>query len=148
MVGFLGGAMHVDRPQEVLNRPSAAQVQQAIAAFSAASPALIATHSCPAGIGVGMRGSDAFVQSMHDHVRRAGIDPGPPGDCGEPGLSTLWNGLAPRPPLWVFGHFHRFHEARVGTTHFVSCPALGQPGPVLIWDSADGKLNIHTPEYR
>lgn len=147
-VGFLGGALHIDRPQEAANRPSPSEIRLAIANFSATRPLLIVTHSCPAGIGIGMRGNNAFAQQLHDHVRRVGIDPGPPDDCGEPGLRELWEALPARPATWVFGHFHYFHEAHIGNTHFVSCAALGEPGPLLIWDSRSHQIERHAPLNR
>lgn len=146
-IGFLGGALHVDRPQESDNRPSADDIQGAIHIFSAQRPALIATHSCPAGIGIGMRGSDGFTQALHDHVRRAGIDPGPPDDCGEPGLTDLWHALPTPPRLWVFGHFHHFHDRSLGQTRFLSCPALSAANELLIWDNSRDEI-IHTQPYR
>lgn len=146
-IGFLGGALHVDRPQEQANRPSAAEIQHAIGEFSAHRPQLIATHSCPAGIGIGMRGSDGFARALHDHVRRAGIDPGPADDCGEPGLTELWHALPEKPALWVFGHFHSFHDSLVGTTRFISCPLLLPGAPFLLWDSQSKEISFHTPPH-
>lgn len=146
-VGFLGGAMHIDRPQESANRTSPAEIRQAIAHFSAARPQLIATHSCPAGIGIGMRGNDALTQQLHINVLRAGIDPGPPDDCGETGLRELWEALPVRPACWVFGHFHYFHEARVGSTRFMSCPPLSETAEILLWDSLSGAIETFTPQY-
>jgi hypothetical protein len=144
-VGFLGGAMHIDRPQEAANRTSPAEIREAITRFSVARPRLIATHSCPAGIGIGMRGNDALAQQLHIHVLRAGIDPGPPDDCGEAGLRELWEALPIRPACWVFGHFHYFHEARVGGTRFMSCAPLSETGMILLWDSRSGEIEAHAP---
>lgn len=142
-VGFLGGAMHIDRPQEDANCASPLEISHAITRFSAARPQLIATHSCPSGIGIGMRGNDALAQQLHTHVLRAGIDPGPPDDCGEPGLRELWDALPVRPAYWVFGHFHYAHEARVGNTHFISCAPLSETGAILLWDSLSGAIKAH-----
>lgn len=146
LAGFLGGAMHVDRRQEALNRPTPEQIQTALDTFNAARPELIFTHSCPSGIGIGMRGSDAFARSVHEYVRQAGIDPGPPDDCGEPGLQALWNGLARKPRLWVFGHFHRYHQATIQNTLFLGCPALEESLPMVVWDSHTWHAEIHDRE--
>ena len=142
-VGFLGGAMHIDRPQESANRTSPTEIRHAIARFSAAQPQLIVTHSCPAGIGIGMHGNDALAELLHIHVLRAGIDPGPTDDCGETGLRELWDALPVRPACWVFGHFHTFHDSRVGETRFLCCPALPDLDTLPIWDSHTGEITLH-----
>jgi len=139
-IGFLGGAFHVDRPQEELNRPSALELERARRNFEVRRPDLIATHSCPAGIGVGMQANPQFVQGMADYVRKVGIDPGPQGDCGEPGLTELWQRLAHRPKLWAFGHFHQEHHAQVQGTHFFCVPSTRRDPRTLIWETRSGEL--------
>ena len=156
MCGFLGGAMHVDRPQEPANRPSTSEVKLALQVFAAARPTVIVTHSCPPGIGIGMRASEQFARGVHDYVRRAGIDPGPADDCGEPALERFWQALVTKPALWVFGHFHVFHERMVGNTRFICCPPLDLQDYLLVWDSESGdihkcilnwQINNRQPEY-
>jgi len=147
-VGFMGGALHVDRPQNhnllagmpnyILRR----QREQAVELFNREKPELIATHSCPAGIGVGVRGVPDFEHGIAEHVVKAGFDPGPADDCGETELGHLWRGLSYRPRGWVFGHFHRAHEAVVGDTNFV-CVGDGLSSlrqTLVLWDTEERKL--------
>jgi hypothetical protein len=100
------------------NWVSGADVDRAVAAYTATPPDLLVTHSCPARIGVGMVGAPSLADDVEHFVRRAGFSSGPSHDCGEGGLTDLWNRLPRRPALWVFGHFHRVHQRRVGDTIF------------------------------
>ncbi len=151
-VGFLGGALHVDRPQRhnvfsrapnyILRR----QREAAAALFNRERPELIVTHSCPARIGIGLRGAHHHEHAIGQHIRAAGFDPGPQADCGETELGKLWYGLAYRPRAWGFGHFHRAHEATIEGTRFV---CLGDPfdssgGTLVLWDTEERKL-LHCP---
>lgn len=147
-VGFLGGALHVDRPQKqtvfgwfpnyILRR----QREQAMGLFNREQPELIVTHSCPAGIGIGVRGSTDMMHGVAEYVVKAGFDPGPEDDCGEMELAALWRGLTYRPRGWVFGHFHQALETRVGDTCF-ACVSdaldLGHHERVL-WDTEEKML--------
>lgn len=143
-IGFVGGALNADRRQEwagrwlatadgrpPLNRrrtPKSpvwanwvrdADVDRAVELFSRETPDLLVTHSCPAGIGVGMEGAVPLIDDVERFITRAGHFSGPFHDCGEGGLSHLWTRLSQRPPLWVFGHFHRIHKRTVSGTQFV-----------------------------
>lgn len=147
-VGFLGGALHVDRPQ---NRHAAHRTanyilreerERAAALFNRERPDLLVTHTCPAGIGVGIAGQDALAQGIAEHIVGAGFDPGPADDCGEAELTALWRDLAYRPRAWVFGHFHRSHNAIVEGTRFV---CAGDDLSVLretitLWDADERAL--------
>jgi hypothetical protein len=147
-VGFLGGALHVDRPQKhnwlsgfpnyILRRNR----DQAVALFNRERPELIVTHSCPARIGIGLRSSTEMQQGVAEHIAAAGFDPGPADDCGEVELSGLWCELAYKPRAWVFGHFHRAHEATIEGTRFVSV-SVELEGPsrrLAIWDTEEKRL--------
>lgn len=143
-IGFLGGALHADRRQEwegqwkstadggVLqgkrwvprdpawaNWVTKGDVERSIASFSAKLPDLIVSHSCPAGIGVGMVGAVPLIEDVKRFVTRAGHYGGPFRDCGEGNLREVWDRLQARPPLWIFGHFHRIHDRMVAGTRFV-----------------------------
>jgi predicted phosphodiesterase len=147
-VGFLGGALHVDRPQKhnllsrfpnyILRRHR----EQAVALFNREKPDLIVTHSCPSGIGIGVRGSADLEQGVAEHISGAGFDAGPQDDCGEAELAELWRGLRYRPRGWVFGHFHCAHEAVVEGTRFVcvgdNLDMLRQA--LVLWDTEEKKL--------
>lgn len=146
--GFMGGALHVDRPQRhslisrFTNYILPREQEQATALFNLERPELIVTHSCPAGIGVGLRGSPHFEHGIDRHIRAAGFDPGPRDDCGDMELSKLWRGLDYRPRAWGFGHFHCAHEASVEGTRFVCVSdALDAPGATFVlWDTEEKKL--------
>ena len=144
-VGFLGGALHVDRPQKhnllsrfpnyILRRHR----EQATTFFNREKPDLIVTHSCPAGIGIGVRGSTDLQHGIAEHISNAGFDAGPQDDCGETELTALWRALTYRPRGWVFGHFHSTHEAVVDGTRFV-CVAENSPQSLVLWDTEERKL--------
>jgi hypothetical protein len=144
-VGFMGGALHVDRPQKhnlfsglpnyILRRHR----EQAVALFNRERPDLIVTHSCPSRIGIGVRGSAELEHGVAEHISGAGFDAGPQDDCGEAELAELWRGLRYRPRGWVFGHFHCAHEAVVEGTRFVCVPENASQSLVL-WDTEEKKL--------
>ncbi len=121
---FLGGALHADRPQDDDrgNLIVAAEVDAALAACAVHPPDLVVSHSCPAGIGIGMRGNPALAVNVAQHIRGAGFDCGPADDSGEPELARLWQGLPRRPALWAFGHFHSAHAATIAGTRFLALP--------------------------
>jgi predicted phosphodiesterase len=147
-VGFLGGALHVDRPQQhnLLSRfPNyllSHQRQQAAIMFNRAHPDLVVTHSCPAGIGIGMQGDDDLASGVAAHIVHAGFDPGPPGDCGEMELKQLWLDLTHPPCGWVFGHFHCTHESVVDGTRFVCVGGdlTSLQHEFVLWDTEEKKL--------
>ncbi len=155
-IGFLGGALHVDRPQKinyatgVSNHIQQIQREEAGLVFNREKPDLVVTHTCPSGIGVGVRGSDGFQQGVVDFVRGAGFDPGPVADCGDGELAVLWRSLKFRPSAWAFGHFHRTHEAQIEGTRFV-CVDQFDPSvdfPLVIWDTEEKRLLVLTGERR
>jgi predicted phosphodiesterase len=143
-VGFIGGALHADRRQEwsgqwspladgstpprkrrVPRAPAWANwvtdgdVERTLAAFTATPPDLVVSHSCPASIGIGMVGAMQLIEDVDRFITRAGHHAGPFHDCGEGNLSALWRLLTQKPPLWVFGHFHRIHDRVIDGTRFI-----------------------------
>ncbi len=122
--GFVGGALHADRPQQgspetgTSNYLTDQEADRAAEAIEAAQVDLLITHSCPHSIGVGIQGSPAFSASVELFIRGEGFSSGPIEDCGEPALTRLWHRLRRRPPMWAFGHFHRHAVSRVATTTF------------------------------
>jgi predicted phosphodiesterase len=147
-VGFLGGALHVDRPQKhswlggFPNYISRRNREQAVALFNRERPELIVTHSCPAGIGIGMRSAPEMQPGVATYITAAGFDAGPTDDCGEVELRWLWSELEYKPRAWVFGHFHRAHAAVIEGTRFVGVSdRLDEAGRTLvIWDTEEKKL--------
>jgi len=143
-VGFLGGALHVDQPQQVHRASQTSnyimrhQQEGAVELFNRVRPALLVTHSCPAGIGIGLQGNPEMAHGVATHVVGAGFDPGPPEDCGDTELTRLWTALEYRPRAWVFGHFHVVHATRVEDTQFACPGAISRRGGIetlLIWDT-------------
>ncbi|HAT11559.1 MAG TPA: hypothetical protein DCS97_13415 [Planctomycetes bacterium] len=134
LVALAGGPLHADRPQEDGNAIADGDIAAALAAAAVRPPDLIASHSCPAGIGIGMSGSPAMAMLAAQHISGAGHDSGPADDCGEPALTRLWHSLPRKPTLWTFGHFHRSHEARVGGTRFLALPE-GDPDQPVLWEA-------------
>jgi predicted phosphodiesterase len=147
-IGFMGGALHVDRPQRhnflsrfpnyILKR----QREHAAAVFNRDRPDLIVTHSCPARIGIGLRGAPDLSHNVSEHICAAGFDPGPEEDCGEIELARLWCDLSFRPRAWVFGHFHRGHQTCIEGTDFI-CLGEDLTSPdrrLAIWDTEEKKL--------
>ncbi len=144
-IAFLGGALHTDRPQEREgNLISDQDVATMLSACAVRPPDLIATHSCPAGIGIGMEGDPALALGVASHIHAAGFDAGPSNDCGEVPLRRLWEGLAKRPTLWVHGHFHISRQTTVQGTTFVVLPMVGQ-GPITAWDTDGNTLGTLDP---
>lgn len=139
-VAFLGGGLHADRPQEREggNVISEADLTAALTACAVRPPDLIATHSCPAGVGVGMQGDADMALGVRQYIHAAGYDSGPSNDCGEPALRRLWEGLPRRPAIWACGHFHVSHRAQVGDTSFVVVPP---PGPACGWTCWETETN-------
>jgi predicted phosphodiesterase len=149
-VGFLGGALHADRPQKhnwlsgfpnyILRRNR----EQAARLFNEEHPELIVTHSCPSRIGIGIHSSSEMQPGVAEHITAAGFDGGPQDDCGEVELGRLWLDLTYKPRAWVFGHFHRAHHATVENTRFLCVgDDLDSPTrPLVIWDTEEKKLLI------
>jgi hypothetical protein len=139
-VAFLGGALHADRPQERDgNVISDEQVAATIGACTVRAPDFIATHSCPAGIGVGMRGNPELAYSISQYVHAAGFDSGPADDCGEIPLRRLWDGLPRRPAIWAHGHFHISARTTVQGTTFIVLPEVSAVA-MTAWDTASNTL--------
>jgi hypothetical protein len=140
-VVFLGGALHTDRPQvrEGGNVIGEEDVAATLSACAIHSPDLIATHSCPSGIGVGMRGNPELAYGVAQFVHAAGFDSGPLDDCGEMPLRRVWDGLRRRPAIWAFGHFHVAGRTSVQDTTFVVLPEP-QPTAITAWDTASNTL--------
>jgi len=133
-IGCLGGALHAHAPQETpSNFVTAADVQKALRTWRHRRPPVIITHSCPPGIGIGMKADPQHAASVDRYCRQAGHDPGPDGDCGEPGLGALWAELDWRPKEWCFGHFHTLHQESVEGTAF-TCVGSG--------DGTDGSPSV------
>ena len=147
-VGFLGGALHVDRPQRhslLTGWPNyilRQQCDRAAKLFNREHPDLLVTHSCPAGIGIGMHGTQEQQPGVAEHIAAAGFDPGPQDDCGEAELGRLWRALDYRPRAWVFGHFHTLHRAEIKGTQFtcVSDDLTSPTRRLVLWDTEEKKL--------
>jgi predicted phosphodiesterase len=153
-VGCIGGALNADRDQEDEDFPNwvtETDVDRAAECFNAEKPPVILSHSCPHSLGIGIRGNPDFALGVVHYCRAQGFDTGPWNDCGEPGLTRLWRKLSYRPRIWLFGHYHSWHEAVVDGCQFtcVGC-ADGRDGrkePLeVILDTED--LTVTTNQRR
>ena len=136
-IGVFGGALHIGRPQKIIrgNVITTEELNKAVTEFSRFSPDILVTHSCPAGIGVGMQGLEIHYWGVVNHILLAGFDPGPRADCGETQHALLWNQMSQRPKLWVYGHFHEKKITDIDDTAFVSLPCLEHYKEYVIWDT-------------
>jgi hypothetical protein len=137
-IGFIGGALHTDRPQRRHggNVITADEAHRAAELFNSARPEVIISHSCPAGIGIGMQSTAELAWGVTEHVLLAGYDPGPHHDCGEAQLTRLWQALKTRPRLWCYGHFHTSRDVVIESTRFLCVPRIAAAHPLPVWDSA------------
>ena len=161
-IGFLGGAWHVDRPQEDADifwrrgeeplacnwiRPS--DRDRALVTWRDTPPDLIVTHSAPTGVGVGVPGEPARVPDVHEFIDSRGWSAGPLTDVGEPELGSIARHLPwPTGRTWLFGHFHRLHDHKVAGTRFVcvgsSDGSDGRKHPaVIIYDTITKSLTVN-----
>ena len=138
---FVGGALHTDRPQEADrgNLISDDDLATALRACAFAPPDLVATHSCPAGIGIGLRGNPDLAYGVAQFVHAAGFDGGPSDDCGEVPLRRLWEGLPRRPTIWAHGHFHVSARTTIQGTTFIVLPEATTTA-MTAWDTSSNTL--------
>jgi predicted phosphodiesterase len=134
-IGFVGGAMNVDRPQEgSINKRTTNYLlhnerKEITKKFNSYDKPfdLMVTHSCPCDRGVGMIGHPMFIFSAHEYICEAlGEKIGNIRDCGEAVLTNLWDSLNHKPNLWVYGHFHTHKQTVVENTDFW-CVGCGHP---------------------
>jgi len=133
----ISGIRMVDSDGQIIkgNVITTEELKRAVSEFSRFSPDILITHSCPAGIGVGMQGLDVHHWGVVNHILMAGFNPGPSADCGETQHTLLWNQMLQQPKLWVYGHFHEQKITEVEDTTFVSLPCLDYYREYVIWDS-------------
>lgn len=144
-IGFCGGALNVDRPQEgstkkrTTNYILNSEVLEVIDAFNKAGQLdLMVTHSCPHSIGIGMTGHPMFFESITKYCHEKGHETGPNHDCGEQSLHVIWHGLVDKPASAVFGHFHQRKFKDIGFTEFYCVGSC---------DGSDGKNYVNPFVY-
>jgi predicted phosphodiesterase len=146
-IGFLGGALHVDRPQNfdaasgTSNFIRKEERVEATRLFNKEKPELIVTHTCPTGIGIGIQGDPMFIPGIQTYIIAAGYDPGVNGDCGDSELTLLWKSLNYEPRAWTFGHFHADHEKKINNTDFVCIGSMNLDF-IAIWDTDEKRLLV------
>ena len=153
-IGFIGGAMNVDRPNsgstrlKYNNYVSKGDVKHALSNFNKYMLDLIIAHSCPTGVGVNIPGEPIFVPGVKQFICDPFQLPMPPlEDSGEHALADLWNGLTHKPSVWMFGHFHKYHQKQVEGTEFV---CVGSTDPTtdgytvmpFIYDTVDKTITV------
>lgn len=140
-IGFIGGALNVDRAQEgstakgttnyILNK----EVEQAANTWNSIGGVdVVFSHSCPANIGIGIEGSDFFNRTIVEYIINAGHPTCNQKDCGELALTKLYTKLEKKPKHWFFGHFHDSLSKVVSDTEFIC---------VGTTDSSDGKKYVN-----
>lgn len=159
-VGFIGGALHADRRQKWAdmwkplpvncksrrvpidpmwaNWVTGGDVDRALSTFSEHVPDLIVSHSCPAGIGIGMSGALSLIEDAEKFITRPGFHGGTFDDCGEGNLTRLWRRLPKKPTHWVFGHFHTMRDVTIDNTRFLCVGST---------DNTDGILGVRPVIY-
>lgn len=143
--GFIGGALHVDQPQLRKNGNVITNddVNYALREFSRIIPDIVISHSCPAGIGIGMHGQPSHAWGVANYIIMEGYSPGPSFDYGEVQLTDLWERLLVKPRLWIFGHFHQFYQAKIKDTLFICIPRIDYYHQMVIWDTETDKIEIN-----
>lgn len=123
VIGWFGGAFNVEKSQEVgpwgANYPTPSDVQVGIDTFNLYDIDVLVTHSCPSDIGVGMKGTSFFNETIKKFIVDHGYPASPLNDSGDYPLQQLWKGLIKKPKYNIFGHFHKIHEKLVGDTTFM-----------------------------
>lgn len=155
---FLGGALNVDRPQEkipakdnengklitITNYPVTNDALNLSSKLNLLGKPIdvMVTHACPGGEGVGMKGSQFFEDSVIKYIMLDGFKVYDINDVGEEPLSILFKNMQYKPPLWMFGHYHKHHHAKVGKTDFVCCGCSDcTRDPIFyIYDTEDNTL--------
>ncbi len=144
IAGFLGGALNVDRPQRRKdgNVITNDDINRAYLNFSKTPPDIILSHSCPAGIGLGMLGHPSHALGVANYIIMAGYDPGPKFDYGELQITRLWERMQKRPKLWAYGHFHQFQIRKIEDTQFVCLPRIDYFHQCVVWDSESQEITL------
>lgn len=142
--GFIGGALNVDQQQyrRQGNYITNEDINKALNNFDLEPIDIVVSHSCPAGIGIGMKGSPLHTWGVANYIIMSGYDPGPSGDYGEIQLTNLWERMKQRPRLWVYGHFHQYQTTMIDDTQFVCLPRIDVFHQCVVWDSETGEITV------
>ncbi len=143
--GFIGGGLHVDQPQQRKNGNVITndEVNSALKEFNENPPQIVVSHSCPAGIGLGMLGHPSHARGVVEYIVMAGYDPGPSCDYGETQLTSLWERLEKRPKLWIYGHFHQFQSRKIEDTLFICLPRIDFFHQYVVWDTETEEIILN-----
>jgi predicted phosphodiesterase len=141
-IGFIGGALNVDQPQQIKNGNYITNddVEKALNNFDIEQLDIIVSHSCPTGIGIGMEGNFFHRWGVAKYIILNGYNPGVSGDYGETQLTNLWHRMKKRPKLWIFGHFHQFQSSRIDDTQFVCLPRIDVFHRCVVWDTDSNEI--------
>lgn len=124
--GFIGGALHVDRPQ-MNNAITESDLDRAVELFNIEQPQVIISHDCPGNIGVGVQGDPRYQPGVNRYIYGADYIAGHFTDCGDMMLTALWGRLEYRPKYWFFGHYHIYHDKEVDGTQFTCVGQIHPP---------------------
>ena len=151
-IGFIGGALNADRPQEgsidkeTTNYILDKEINRTLDSWnSIGGMDTIISHSCPTKIGIGMEGAPSLYMAVQNYIVQAGYGENNFYDCGEHTLTRLYKGLIRKPDMQFFGHFHTSKNIKVDNTEFICVGST---------DSSDNKcyvkpfiLNTKTKTY-
>ena len=154
---LLGGALNTHAPQvdgPQCNYVTPDDVDQAIAALEGATPDVVITHSCPAGVGLRMHKKAQIESDAHRYIDDLGYQQTPIDDPGEMCLKHLRDRLdafdhpQANPPAWVFGHWHCRHTALHGGFRYY-CAGVSDvknldTAVFLIYDTDTGLMSWET----
>jgi predicted phosphodiesterase len=140
-IGFIGGALNADRSQEGSTKDQTTnyilrkEVDYTVKAWNdAGGMDIVISHSCPAGLKIGMEGHPALFNTVQKYIVEAGHGDNDFFDCGEHALTNLYKRLNKKPLHWIYGHFHTVKQKLIDNTNFwcIGCA-----------DSSDGHKYIN-----
>lgn len=147
VVGWIGGAFNVDRPQKeyeglnCANYPTQEDVNTYLMNEENVDHVdLVVSHGCPGEIGIGLQGHPAFQPGVQMFISQAGHAASPIYDIGEMPLTTLWNRMKYKPKNWVFGHYHKHHDRIINGTHFYCTGETDDMKAVYFWDTDKNEI--------
>lgn len=144
-IGWVGGALHVDRKQEDAHGLPNYVSQDDVANYLLAESEidhldLMVTHSCPGDIGIGLPGHPMFQYGVNLFISQAGHKASPVYDIGEMALTDLWNKMKYKPKNWVFGHCHKHHDRIIDQTHFYCVGEADDNKAVYFWNTDNNEI--------
>ena len=141
-LGFFGGALNVDRPQETFNVPDDDEINKGIDNFINID--VLFTHSCPGNCGIGMMGDPYFLSSIKKYIDKSGYKSSELLDSGDLWLKRLWDNIK-KPRVHAFGHFHTNRYKKLnGVDHYCYDTISGRSKfLVTVYDTKTKSINTY-----